>query len=190
MLKKGGLVLASASPRRQELLKVIWPHDVTTAPQDIDESPLKGEKPRDYVKRVTLAKAASAARQYSGETILASDTCVAAGRRMLQKAANREEAAQQIDLLSGRRHRVLTGVVVIKPGLAKPLYRLAEVRVMVMRLSFQQKAAFLDSGQWKGVAVYRLQGLFGSFVKGIVGQPSAVLGLPLYETACLLGVTS
>jgi len=182
------MVLASASPRRQELLKVVWPHPFTVSPQDIDETPLAREKPADYVRRVTLAKAASAAEQHGQEVVLASDTVVACGRRILRKAPDRAEAAQQIALLSGRRHHVLTGVAVIKPGCVKPLYRLAQVHVTVAQLSPAQIQRFLDSGEWQGVAVYRLQGLFGSFVKSLRGQPSAVLGLPLYETSRLLGI--
>jgi septum formation protein len=182
------VVLASASLRRQELLKVVWPHLFMVSPQDINETPLQNEIPADYVKRVTLAKASAAAKMHEQQIVLASDTVVACGRRILRKAADRAEATWQMNLLSGRRHRVLTGVAVIKPRHTKPCYRLAQVHVSVARLRAAQIQRFLDSGEWQGVAVYRLQGLFGSFVKSLRGQPSAVLGLPLYETARLLGV--
>lgn len=179
------LVLASGSARRQELLKIIWPHHFTVAPQDIDETPLKDELPTQYIKRVTLAKADSAIRQNPNATVLTSDTVVAVGRRILQKAADVDEARWQMNLISGRRHRVLTGVAVRFPG-QKVRFRLAQTRLSIARMTDAQINAFIESNEWKGVAVYRLQGLFGRFVKSISGQPATVLGLPLFETAALL----
>lgn len=183
--EKPQLVLASGSPRRKDLLERILGTNFLVAPQDTDETPLRREKTRDYVRRVTLEKAASARHTHAHKPILAMDTIVALGRRMLRKAKDRDEAKAQMHLLSGRRHRVITGVVLDLPD-KKPALRLVETVVSVKRLTTQDIDLFLESEDWKGVAVYRIQGIFGQYIKWLHGTPSCIMGLPLYEVRTLL----
>ncbi len=184
------LVLASASPRRLALLSQIGlvPDEVRAA--EIDETPLKGELPRDLARRLARQKAESAGR--SGATgapafLLAADTVVAVGRRILPKAEAEEEARRCLGLLSGRAHRVHTGLCLLTPT-GRIRERLVETRVKFKRLSDPEVSAYVASGEWRGKAGgYAIQGLAGAFVLGIVGSYSSVVGLPLYETASLLG---
>ncbi len=155
-------------------------------PADIDETILKGETPRLAAQRLAAAKAAATAARHPGAFVLGADTIVCVGRRILGKPATRDEAAKMLSLLSGRGHRVLTGVSVIAPG-GKTAGRLAEARVKMKRFSNAETAALLDSEEWRGAAGgYRIQGLAGGHVTGLIGSYTAVVGLPLYETASLL----
>ncbi|MES1159064.1 MAG: Maf family nucleotide pyrophosphatase [Terricaulis silvestris] len=177
------LVLASASPRRLALLRQIGfvPDDVIST--DIDETPLKGETPRDHAVRLARAKA-EAAKQL-GVLILGADTVVAVGRRILPKAETEADARACLALLSGRTHRVFTAVCVVAGDLARE--RVMETRVAFKRLSKAEVDAYIASGEWQGKAGgYAVQGRAGRFVSGIIGSYSAVVGLPLYETANLL----
>ncbi len=178
-------VLASASPRRLALLAQIGlvPHE-TRAP-DIDESPQPGEIPRLYALRLAREKAGRARRE--GEIVLAADTVVSVGRRILPKTESQDEARACLVLLSGRAHRVTTAVCVID-GAGHERVRAVETRVTMKRLSSVDIEAYLASGEWRGKAGgYAVQGRAGAFVMRIVGSYSAVVGLPLYETAGLLG---
>ncbi|MGV6873670.1 Maf-like protein [Pseudochelatococcus sp. B33] len=190
------LVLASASPRRLALLEQIGIVPDSLLPADIDETPQRGEKPRDYARRVACAKAAAArallgARGEGGEGqsdafILAADTVVALGRRILPKAEIAEEAAECLRLLSGRTHRVYTALSLISPK-GRERDRVIETRLRFKALSRAELDGYLASGEWRGKAGgYAIQGLAGSFVVKLVGSYSAVVGLPLYETAALL----
>jgi septum formation protein len=157
---------------------------------EIDETPLKGELPRDLARRLARQKAESARHQADADSptfLLAADTVVAVGRRILPKAETEEEARRCLALLSGRAHRVHTGVSLLTPtGCLRE--RLVETRVKFKRLSEGDVSAYLASGEWRGKAGgYAIQGLAGAFVLGIVGSYSSVVGLPLYETASLLG---
>ncbi len=177
------LVLASASPRRLALLAQIGitPDDIVAA--DIDETPLKGETPRLLALR--LAQAKTDAVKADGAVVLAADTVVAVGRRVLPKAETEEQARSCLALLSGRSHRVLTGVALLAAG--KVRTRLAEARVTFKRLSDAEVEAYIASGEWRGKAGgYAIQGLAGRYVTNIVGSYSAIVGLPLYETANLI----
>lgn len=186
------LVLASASPRRLALLEQAGLRPDLLLPADLDETPRKGERPRDLARRLAMEKAQAA--QNLRETradladayILAADTVVAVGRRILPKADLVEEAGACLRLLSGRAHRVYTGVALITPG-GKSRDRLVETRVRFKRLSNDDIETYLGSGQWRGKAGgYAIQGIAGSFVVKLVGSYSAVVGLPLYETVNLL----
>ncbi|MBV02115.1 Maf family nucleotide pyrophosphatase [Qipengyuania citrea] len=178
------LVLASASPRRRELLARLGLTPAAINPADIDETPHKGELPRDYAKRMAREKAQAAA---SGDGhVLAGDTVVAAGRRILPKAEDEATARKCLELLSGRRHRVLSAIALRAPdGAIRE--RLSETVVMFKRLSSAEIDAYLASGEWEGKAGgYAIQGIAEGLISRIQGSHSGVVGLPLYETRTLL----
>ena len=178
------LVLASASPRRLALLAQIGIVPDRVFPTDIDESVLPGELPRQHAQRLARTKADVA--KSSGDFVLAADTVVAVGRRILPKTETEADARRCLTLLSGRRHRVLTGVVVAAPG-GRRGERLVQSVVAFSRLTEPQMAAYLASEEWHGKAGgYAIQGLAAAFVRFISGSYSNVVGLPLFETAQLL----
>ena len=178
------LILASASPRRRELIARLGLTPDGIAPADIDETPAKGELPRDYAKRMAREKAEAAAS--SDSFVLAGDTVVAAGRRILPKAEDEATARTCLELLSGRRHRVLSAIALRDPD-GKMRERLSETVVMFKRLSPEEIDAYIASGEWDGKAGgYAIQGLAEGLISRIQGSHSAVVGLPLYETRALL----
>jgi septum formation protein len=178
------LVLASSSPRRLALLAQIGiVPDAIVAP-DIDETPARGELPRPYALRMARTKADAVPAP--GRFVLAADTVVAAGRRILPKAATEPEARACIDLLSGRRHRVLTAVVLTAPD-GRRTERLSESVVAFSRLTEAQKIAWLGLREWEGKAGgYTANGAAASFTRFLSGSFSGVVGLPLFETAQML----
>lgn len=179
------LVLASASPRRLDLLAQAGLIPDRIAPADVDETPLPRELPRPCALRLARAKAA-AVPVVPGEVVLAADTVVAVGRRMLGKPADAAEAAGFLRLLSGRRHRVVTAVAVAD-GTALRL-RAVETAVRFRRLSPGEIRAYVESGEWAGKAGgYGIQGRAAAFVPWIGGSYANVVGLPLVETLALLG---
>ncbi len=179
------LVLASSSPRRVELLAQIGIAPDLIDPADIDETPLKAEQPRLLAQRLARTKAAVVAERHPDAFVLAADTVVAQGRRLLEKAADEGEAIRFLELLSGRGHRVYTGVALAHGGQVR--CRVVETRVTLKTLSPSEIAAYVASGEWRGKAgAYGIQGRAGAFVQRIVGSHPAVMGLPLYETANLL----
>ena len=182
------LVLASASPRRRELLAQIGVEADIVDPADIDERPMSGEPPRAYVARLAAEKAATVAERHrAGALVLAADTVVYAGRRILDKPADRSQAARLLSFLSGRRHRVATAVVLNRVGDGAEWRRLVETSVRFRRLSADDVARYLASEEWRGKAGgYAIQGLAGAFVPSINGSYSNVVGLPLAETSGLL----
>ena len=178
------LVLGSASPRRLELLAQLGlvPDDIR--PADIDETPLKGELPRPYCNRVTLEKAQAVPRA-ADEVVLTADTTVAVGRRILGKPEDAGQAEAFLRLLSGRRHRVITAVAVVDEGGSRTRDVVTEVRMA--RLSEQDIAGYLATNDWQGKAGgYAIQGPAGAFIPWISGSYTAVMGLPVHETARLL----
>jgi septum formation protein len=180
------LVLASASPRRLELLKQIGVHPDEIVPAKVDESVMSGELPRDHAARLAREKAAAVAASRRAALVLAADTVVACGRRILPKAEDEETAGRCLDLLSGRAHRVYTGVALFGPADERRL-RIVETRVKVRRLSEADIADYVRSGEWRGKAGgYAVQGRFAQHVLAVVGSYANVVGLPLYETAALL----
>ncbi len=179
------LVLASASPRRLELLGQIGIVPDVVAPADLDETPGAQEAPRVYAERLAAEKALAVAAAHDGAFVLAADTVVACGRRILPKAESVEEARNCLQLLSGRAHRVYTGISLVKGG--KQITKSVVTRVQVARLSDADLAAYLASGEWQGKAGgYAIQGLAATFIRGLNGSYSNVVGLPLNETANLL----
>ena len=178
------LVLASASPRRLALLRQIGIEPETAVHPEIDESARRGELPPQTARR--LARAKAEAVDGGGAWVLGADTVVACGRRMLPKAVAEAEARRCLGLLSGRRHRVHTGVCVVDPG-GRVRTRVATTMVSVKRLTVAEVSWLLSSGEWEGKAGgYAIQGRFAAFVKAINGSYSNVVGLPLFETAALL----
>jgi septum formation protein len=186
------LVLASGSPRRIELLQQAGIEPDRVLPADIDETPQRGEHPRSLAKRLSKEKAEKALMLLKGEAgyqpgfVLAADTVVAVGRRILPKAETTDDAIACLQLLSGRTHRVYSGVCLITPsGTARQ--RLVETRLRFKRLPRAEVDRYVASGQWRGKAGgYAVQGLAGSFVVRMVGSYTNVVGLPLYETTALL----
>lgn len=179
------LVLASASPRRVELLALIGIKPDRIDPADIDETPLNDETPPRLAARLARTKAQAVAARSSGAVVLAADTVVAVGRRLLEKPADEAEAEGFLRLLSGRNHRVFTGVAVATGE--RITHRIVETRVAFKRLSDPEIAAYVAGGDWKGKAGgYGIQGPAAAFVLKIVGSHPAVMGLPLPETVNLL----
>lgn len=185
MAERANLILASASPRRRDLLAQIGIVPDHIAAADLDESPLKDETPAQLALRLAVTKAQAVAAVTPGY-VLAADTVVCVGRRVLDKADTEADVAACLKLLSGRGHRVYTGVAVVSP-VGKLASRLVETRLTFKRLSDVDIAAYLACGEGIGKAGgYAIQGLAGSYVTQLVGSYTGVMGLPLYETRCLL----
>jgi septum formation protein len=185
MAVRAPLILASASPRRRDLLAQIGLAPDHIAAADLDESSLKDETPAQLALRLAVSKAQAVAAVTPGY-VLAADTVVCVGRRVLDKAETEADVAACLKLLSGRGHRVYTGVAVVNPT-GKLSSRLVETRLTFKRLSDADIAAYLACGEGIGKAGgYAIQGLAGSYVTQLVGSYSGVMGLPLYETKCLL----
>lgn len=179
------LVLASSSPRRIELLAQIGIVPDQVDPADIDETPLTGETPPRLARRLATSKAEVVAQRHADAVVLAADTVVAVGRRLLEKPADEAEARRFLQLLSGRNHRVFTGVAVVVGG--RTIWRVVDTRVSFKVLSDAEINAYVASGEWRGKAGgYGIQGRAGAFVNRIVGSHPAVMGLPLFETSNLL----
>ena len=174
-------VLASASPRRLELLKQIGFTPDAVIATDIDETPLRAEQPGKLALRLARGKAEACAE--ADAVVLAADTVVAIGRRLLGKAENEAEAHAFLGLLSGRNHRVFTAIALRAPG--RPVRtRLNETRVAFKRLSHEEIESYVASGEWRGKAGgYGVQGKAARFISHLIGSYSCVVGLPLYETA-------
>jgi len=186
------LALASASPRRLALLEQIGLRPDEVLPANIDEAPRLDERPRNLALRLALEKGRAAQKSMSDTTpayhnfIIAADTVVAVGRRILPKAETEEEARACLTRLSGRAHDVITAVAVSAPD-GREGSRVVESRVTFKRLSHTEVEGYVASGEWKGKAGgYAIQGQAGAFVTDISGSYSAIVGLPLYETASLL----
>ena len=180
------LVLASASPRRLELLRQIGIVPDHVEPADIDETPRPRELPAGHVVRLAEAKARAVRPRHPDAFILAADTVVACGRRILPKAEDETTARACLTLLSGRRHRVYGGIALLTPGGDLAIRRVVS-QVTFKRLSDQELAAYLASGEWHGKAGgYAIQGHAAALIPWLAGSYSNVVGLPLYETAQLL----
>lgn len=185
-LKAGALVLASASPRRLELLRQVGIEPDLVDSADIDETPEREETPRRLVARLGLGKALAVAGRHPDAYVLAADTIVAVGRRILGKPEDEADARRMIGLLSGRAHKVLTGVAVIAPG-GRSASRVVESRITFKRVTDQELDAFIAGGEWTDASgAYKVHKLAGAFVTDLRGSFTSVVGLPLYETLNLL----
>ncbi|MHA6288221.1 Maf family nucleotide pyrophosphatase [Maricaulis sp. CAU 1757] len=179
------LILASASPRRQALLSEAGLAPDAVEPTHIDENEIPGELPGPLALR--LAREKAAAHPGGDAFVLAADTVVGVGRRILPKTETEAEARRCLALLSGRSHRVFTGIAARNPD-GETADRLVETRVKFKRLSAAETEAYIASGEWRGKAGgYGIQGMAGRFVINLIGSYSAVVGLPIYETTLLLG---
>ncbi|ATN32977.1 Maf-like protein [Rhizobium sp. S95] len=186
------LILASGSPRRLDLLKQAGIEPARLMPMDLDETPKKSEHPRSLARRLSAEKARAcydqirSDLQWNDSYIIAADTVVAVGRRILPKAEYLEEASSALHLLSGRSHWVFTGVCLITPeGITRQ--KVAETKVRFKRLSSHEIESYLASGQWRGKAgAYAIQGIAGCFPQKLVGSYTNVVGLPLFETMQML----
>lgn len=192
MIRRPKLVLASGSPRRLALLAQIGLSPDVQLPAEVDETPKRSELPRTLAARLAREKAEKVTERVREDAalreayILGADTVVAVGRRILPKPELVEEAAGCLRLLSGRTHRVYTGICLVTPANGVKT-RLVESRVHFKRLSSLDMESYLASGEWRGKAGgYAIQGLAGSFVIKLVGSYPNVVGMPLYETAALL----
>jgi septum formation protein len=183
---KNKLILASASPRRLDLLKQVHITPDKTIAAEIDETPLKGELPRDLAQRLAVAKA-EAVRSKNEETfILAADTVVACGRRILPKAENEKDARECLKFLSGRRHHVYGGIAIITPE-GKLLQKISDTVVQFKTLQQREIDTYIAGGEWNGKAGgYAIQGEAAAFIKSVRGSYSNVVGLSLYDTIQLL----
>lgn len=179
-------ILASSSPRRKELLESIGViPDQILAPH-VDETPLKGEDIKAYVRRIALLKARAIHTQNPSAYVLGADTAVEARRQIFLKAETPADARKTLELFSGRRHRVYTAICAISPK-GKEVSNLVTTRISFKRLSTQEIEAYISTGEWEGKAgSYSIQGRAAKFVKFISGSYTNVVGLPLYETDCLL----
>ncbi len=188
MLEKNSpdLVLASSSPRRVELLRQIGIVPDQIVPANVDETPLNSELPKKLVERLAVKKAGAVAQENRESFVLAADTIVACGRRILTKAESIEQARNFLELLSGRRHKVFGGLAIICPK-GEMHTRVVETRVVFKRLSSKELDAYLISGEWKDKAgAYSIQGFAAKFVSAVNGSYSNVVGLPLFETSQIL----
>ena len=180
------LILASASPRRLDLLQQIGitPHAV--CPADIDETPLKNEAPKDLALRLAVAKANAIAHQNQGHWIISADTVVAVGRRLLGKPENNHDAHKMLSLLSGRRHTVYGGICIITPQ-GKTISRVVKTTVVFKRLTDPEINDYITSGEPMGKAgSYAIQGYAGAFVRSLMGSYSNVVGLSVYDVRQIL----
>ncbi|KQT64227.1 MULTISPECIES: Maf-like protein [unclassified Aureimonas] len=187
------LVLASGSPRRLELLQQAGIEPERLLPADVDETPERSEHPRSLAKRLSQLKAETAASilaergEAEGRLVLGADTVVSVGRQILPKAELVDDAVANLRILSGRTHRVHTGLCLIGPQ-GRLRQKLVETRVRFKRLSREDIESYVASGEWRGKAGgYAIQGLAGSFVVRLVGSYTNVVGLPLYEAIALIG---
>jgi len=182
----GRLILASSSPRRLDLLAQIGITPDNVVPAEIDESPLPPELPRQLAMRLAESKARAVADFHKNAFVLAADTVVACGRRILPKAQSKDEADFCLTLLSGKKHRVYGGICLIAPD-GGAVSRLVMTVVQFKRLSTGEITGYIKGGEWEGKAgAYAIQGMAAKFVKRVNGSYSNVVGLSLYETAALL----
>ena len=182
---KRPFILASGSKARLRLLQDAGfaPHAVV--PADIDETPRKKELPARYVYRIAKEKALAVAIQHPGECILSADTVIAVGVRMIRKATTREEALENLKLLSGRKHRVITGFCVVKPD-GTTITKTVTTFVVIKKLDKVDMDAILNSNQWQNVAGYQIEGMLSAVVRKTIGSFPNVVGLPIFEVAQVL----
>jgi len=185
-IRRPPLVLASASPRRLDLLRQVGLEPDRVLPADVDETPHRDESPRELALRLAVAKANAAAEGAPDVFVIGADTVVALGARTFGKPADESDARRMLAKLSGRSHRVLTGVAVRAPD-GRMAQRLSETRLKWKRLTEADLDRLIASGEWRGVAGgYRIQGMAAGVTLELQGSYSGVVGLPLYETLALL----
>lgn len=182
---KHPFILASGSKARLRLLREAGLAPCAVVPADIDETPHKKELPARYVYRIAKEKALAVAATHPNEYILSADTVIAVGVRMIRKATTREEAFENLKLLSGRKHRVITGFCVVKPD-GTTITKTVTTFVIIKKLDKVDIEAILDSGQWQNVAGYQIEGILSAVVRKTIGSFPNVVGLPIFEVAQVL----
>lgn len=182
---KSGFILASASKNRRALLESVRLVPDKIISPEINEDRLPNELPARYVKRIATQKALEVSKTHPNTCIVAADTVLAVGRRIIRKAYTEEEARKNLNLLSGRKHRVLTGLCVITPT-GKIISKVHTSFVTMKKLDETDIRIILKSNEWKGVAGYQIEGVLSAFVKQISGSYSSIVGIPVYETAQIL----
>lgn len=178
-------ILASGSPQRKLLLEQINMAPAIIEPADIDETPLKDEKASAYVKRMAVEKARHVAQKHVGKIVLACDTIIVCGRKIIQKSHNDDEQKAVMRLISGKTHRVLSAVCVIDAA-GRESVRLNTTKIMMKNMSEQEIDEYVASHEWVGCAGYKIEGCLAGLVRKMVGSYSGVVGLPLFETRNLL----
>ncbi len=182
---KAGFILASGSPQRKALLEQVRLYPDKIISPDVDESALPNELPSQYVKRIAVLKAEAVFKENKGVCVVAADTILTVGRRIIRKAADEEAALKHLQLLSGRKHRVITGLCVISPQ-GKVITRVSQSVVTMKHLSKEDMALILKSGEYQNVAGYKIEGFISAFIKRINGSYDSIVGLPVYETVQIL----
>lgn len=182
---KRGFILASSSIQRRALLEEVrlFPDEIISP--DINEETKKNELPAQYVKRIAIEKAQAVALTHPEQCIVAADTILAVGRRIIRKASCEEEARQNLLLLSGKRHRVITGLCIIAPN-GEMISRINTSTVILKKLDETDIRIILESNEWQNVAGYKIEGILLAFVKQIIGSYASIVGLPVYETSQIL----
>lgn len=178
-------ILASGSPQRRALLESIGYAPKGICAANIDETPLAGEKPLPYIRRMARAKALAVAADMPGENILSADTIIVADRRIIQKSPDAATQTEVMKLLSGRTHRVITSVCLSAQN-GRISQKTVTTKIVMKHLDNTEIEEYVASGEWYGVAGYKIEGMLAGYVKKIVGSYSGVIGLPLYETKNLL----
>lgn len=178
-------ILASGSPQRRQLLAQIGFIPKKIQPADIDEHVLSGEHPLPYIKRIARMKAQAVAKLCPNENILSADTIIVVGQKIIQKSPDEQTQIAVMRMLSGRTHRVITSVCLIdKQGHISQ--KTVTTKIMMKNLSNHEIENYINSGEWHGVAGYKIEGLLAGFVRKIIGSYTSVVGLPLYETKNML----
>ena len=180
-----GFILASGSSERRQILEDAGFVPSQIASADIDETPLPDELPARYVKRMAVEKAKAVAKEYPNTCILAADNVCAVGKRLIRKTQDEVQARQNLALLSGRRHRVITGFCVITPD-GRQIAKVVQTTVVMKRLDGADMDAIVASGEWKSVAGYRIEGVLSACVSKIIGSHPNIVGLPIFEVAQVL----
>ena len=184
-MQEKDFILASSSPQRKALLESINYTPKAFCPANIDETPLKAEKPLPYIKRIARQKALYVSGIHQGENILSADTIIVAGQKIIQKSHSPEEQTKVMELLSGRTHRVITSVCLIDKN-SRISQKTITTKIVMKHLTKEEITTYVSSNEWVGVAGYKIEGLLAGFVKKIIGSYTGVVGLPLYETKNLL----
>lgn len=184
-MHKKDFILASHSPQRYSLLRQILFEPMEVDGADVDETPRKYEKPTEYVKRMAYEKARAVASKHPGNVILAGDTIVTVGSKILQKAPNAEAQKEVMRLLSGKAHKVLSGVCVIDSK-GNASVKCVSTRIVMKKLTNKEIEDYVATNEWVGCAGYKIEGCLAGFVKKIIGSYSNVVGLPLCEVRNML----
>ena len=184
-MPKKNFILASCSPQRYALLQQIGYEPELTEAADIDETPRRFELPTEYVKRMAKEKALAVAAKHKGKVVLAGDTIITSGRQIIQKAPDAETQKQVMRLLSGKAHKVLSGVCVVSAD-GKVSVKCVSTRILMKKLTEKEISDYVATNEWVGCAGYKIEGCLAGLVKKIIGSYSSVVGLPLYEVRNML----